>query len=72
VSDGPTTKKYYCYSIYHCFTAAKNSSAVSAAIGLKWMQADSTLYCGGTDLTGDGFVNLEDLYAFVENWLVGL
>jgi hypothetical protein len=38
----------------------------------KWMQADSTLYCGGIDLTGDGFVDLNDLAAFVENWLVGL
>jgi hypothetical protein len=38
----------------------------------KWMQADPTLYCGGIDLTGDGFVDLNDLAAFVENWLVGL
>lgn len=40
-----------------------------APLGNKWMQADPTLYCGGTDLTGDGFVDLEDLAAFVENWL---
>jgi len=35
------------------------------------MQADSNLYCGGNDLTGDGFVNWNDLAAFVENWLSG-
>ena len=40
-----------------------------AAMGLKWMQADSPLYCGGTDLTGDGLVDLDDLDAFAENWL---
>jgi hypothetical protein len=38
-------------------------------MGLKWLQADSPLYCGGTDLTGDGLVDLDDLDAFVENWL---
>lgn len=38
----------------------------------KWMQADSTLYCGGTDLTGDSLVDWNDLTAFTENWLVGL
>lgn len=43
-----------------------------APFGNKWMQADSTLYCGGQDLTGDGFVDLEDLDAFVQNWLLGL
>ncbi|MGA2092508.1 MAG: GLUG motif-containing protein [Sedimentisphaerales bacterium] len=40
-----------------------------ATLAGKWIQADSTLYCGGSDLTGDGFVDLEDLYAFAENWL---
>jgi hypothetical protein len=40
-----------------------------APFGNKWMQADSTLYCGGNDLTGDVFVDLEDLAAFAENWL---
>jgi hypothetical protein len=40
-----------------------------AMMGNKWMQADSNLYCGGTDLTGDGLVNLEDLAALAENWL---
>jgi len=43
-----------------------------AILAGKWMQADSTLYCGGTDLTGDGFVDLDGLDAFVENWLLGL
>jgi hypothetical protein len=38
-------------------------------MGSKWMQADSNLYCGGSDLTGDGWVDLEDLAAFVNNWL---
>ena len=40
-----------------------------ATLGNKWLQSDSTLYCGGTDLTGNGVVNFEDLDAFVENWL---
>ncbi|MGA2070051.1 MAG: hypothetical protein ABSG97_01775 [Sedimentisphaerales bacterium] len=40
-------------------------------MGNKWMQADSTLYCGGEDLTGDGLVNLDDLAALVEHWLQG-
>jgi hypothetical protein len=26
-------------------------------------------YSGGTDLTGDGWVDLEDLAAFADNWL---
>ncbi|MGD0077294.1 MAG: GLUG motif-containing protein [Sedimentisphaerales bacterium] len=43
-----------------------------AELANKWMQADSTLYCGGTDLTGDGLVDLNDLAAFVQNWLEGL
>jgi hypothetical protein len=40
-----------------------------AALGNKWMQADSNLYCGGADLTGDGWVDLDDLAAFANNWL---
>ena len=43
-----------------------------APFGNKWMQPDSTLYCGGQDLTGDGFVDIYDLDAFTENWLEGL
>jgi hypothetical protein len=43
-----------------------------ALMGNKWMQADSNLYCGGSDLTGDGLVDLEDLAALTENWLQGL
>jgi hypothetical protein len=44
-----------------------------ALMGNKWHQADSTfLYCGGKDLTGDEWVDLEDLDTFVENWLQGL
>ena len=43
-----------------------------AAMGNKWMQADSNLYCGGSDLTGDGLVNWKDLAALAENWLQGL
>ncbi len=41
-----------------------------AAFGNKWMQADSNLYCGGIDLTGDGWVDLADLAAFANNWLL--
>lgn len=43
-----------------------------APMGLKWMQTDTNLYCGGTDLTGDQWVDLDDLDALVENWLQGL
>jgi hypothetical protein len=43
-----------------------------AAIGLKWMQVDLTLYCGGMDLTGDEFVDLRDINELVQNWLKGL
>jgi len=40
-----------------------------ASMGNKWLQADSHLYCGGADFTGDGIVDIEDLDAFVDNWL---
>jgi len=43
-----------------------------AMMGNKWRQADSNLYCGGTDLTGDEWVDLDDLAAFAGNWLHGL
>lgn len=42
-----------------------------ALMGEKWREADETLYCGGTDLTGDGWVDWDDLDALVENWLLG-
>jgi hypothetical protein len=40
-----------------------------ALMGLKWMQTDSHLYCGGMDLTVDGWVDLNDLAALADNWL---
>lgn len=43
-----------------------------ATLAAKWMQSDSTLYCGGADLTGDGLVDIRDLDAFVHNWLIGI
>ncbi len=43
-----------------------------ALMGRKWRQADSTLYCGGTDLTGDEFIDLDDLAVLTGNWLAGL
>jgi hypothetical protein len=43
-----------------------------ALMALKWLQADSNLYCGGTDLTGDGWVDLNDLNVLADNWLEGL
>jgi hypothetical protein len=43
-----------------------------ASMAHNWMQADSHLYCGGTDLTGDELVNLEDLALLCDNWLQGL
>lgn len=42
-----------------------------ARMGLKWRQADSSLYCGGTDLTGDGRVDLGDLAIMCDHWLEG-
>jgi hypothetical protein len=43
-----------------------------ALMGLKWMLADSNLYCGGADLTGDGLVDLNDLAIICDYWLEGL
>jgi hypothetical protein len=43
-----------------------------APLANKWMQADSNLYCGGTDLTGDGLVDMLDIAVFADDWLVGL
>ena len=43
-----------------------------ALMGQYWRQADSTLYCGGTDLTGDQWVDLDDLAILCDNWLLGL
>jgi hypothetical protein len=39
-----------------------------------WLEADSSFYCGGggTDLTNDGQVGLDDLRQFTENWLAGM
>jgi hypothetical protein len=42
-----------------------------APLANKWMQADSNLYCGGADLTGDGWVDLADLGELANNWLKG-
>jgi hypothetical protein len=42
-----------------------------AMMGLKWMQAESNLYCGGQDLTGDEFVDLDDMAALAGRWLEG-
>ncbi len=39
-----------------------------AAMGLKWMSHDDSFYCG-MDLTGDEWVDLDDLVVFAENWL---
>jgi hypothetical protein len=38
----------------------------------KWLQADSNFYCGGTDLTGDGWVDWNDLVIMCDYWLKGL
>lgn len=40
-----------------------------AMLGSKWIQADSSFYCGGIDLTGDGLVDLDDLVILCDNWL---
>lgn len=43
-----------------------------STMGLKWQQSDSNLYCGGSDLTGDGLVDLADLAEIAEHWLEGI
>jgi hypothetical protein len=40
-----------------------------AKMSLKWMQTDRSFYCGGVDLTGDGWVDWKDLSEFSDNWL---
>jgi hypothetical protein len=40
-----------------------------ARMSVKWMRADSNLYCGGTDLTGDGRVDWSDLDILCDQWL---
>jgi hypothetical protein len=40
-------------------------------IGLKWRQADANLYCGGTDLTGDGWTDWKDMVIMCDHWLEG-
>ena len=37
-----------------------------------WLEADSSFWCGGTDLTNDNQVGLDDLREFVANWLAGM
>ena len=37
-----------------------------------WLEADSSFWCGGTDLTSDNQVGLDDLREFTENWLAGV
>lgn len=45
-----------------------------AVFAAYWLEADSSFYCGGggTDLTNDGQVGLDDLREFTANWLAGL
>jgi hypothetical protein len=40
-----------------------------ATLAAKWIQADSSFYCGGIDLTGDGLVDLDDLALMCDFWL---
>jgi len=43
-----------------------------ARMGLKWRQADANLYCGGMDLSGDGWVDWKDMAIMCDHWLDGL
>jgi len=36
-----------------------------------WLGADSSFFCGGTDLSNDGKVDFNDLKQFADNWLAG-
>jgi hypothetical protein len=40
-----------------------------AEMGLRWMQVDFDIHCGGMDLNGDGWVDLNDLAIIADNWL---
>jgi hypothetical protein len=40
-------------------------------LGMKWRQAETNLYCGGMDLTGDGWVDWEDIVIMCNHWLEG-
>ncbi len=42
-----------------------------AHLGSHWLMIDVNFPCDGTDLTGDNFVDLDDLEQFVSNWLQG-
>jgi len=52
-------------------TLCSRTNRRDAAMGLKWMQADSTIYCGGMDLTCDDWVDLNDLAIMCNYWLEG-
>jgi len=41
-------------------------------LGAYWLTTDSTFPCVGADLTGDSWVDLDDLVVFVNYWLKGL
>jgi hypothetical protein len=38
-------------------------------LAVHWLGTDSSLFCGGTDLTNDGSTDISDLSKFAENWL---
>jgi hypothetical protein len=40
-----------------------------AEMASRWLQSDSSFYCGGADLTGDGWVDWEDLKIMCDHWL---
>jgi hypothetical protein len=40
-------------------------------LGMKWQQAETNLYCGGMDLTGDGRVDWKDIVIMCNHWLEG-
>ncbi len=42
-----------------------------ARLALNWSQADPNVYCGGTDLTGNGWIDYNDLVIMCSHWLEG-
>ncbi len=70
ICEGASYPKLACQFIPGDFDNDKKVDFVDfARLAVKWRQTDSTLYCGGADLTGDGVVDFNDLAFFAAQWL---
>jgi hypothetical protein len=43
-----------------------------AMLAARWLETESSFFCGGIDLTGDDEVRMDDLGELTENWLAGI